>query len=113
MTRKRKTVLKGFLMAQDVSHIDPDNKLLLEYWNRVKNNLFVLMDTINPDKQDVVFLNNELKKIAKKYEGYYLKITIEPVQNLKAEKEPVPDPDEEYEGFEKFKRTMFSLFKIS
>lgn len=106
--KKRKTELKGFLMVEDVSKADKSNTTLQEYWKRVKDNLFILGDDNN-----VVFLNNELKKIAQKYEGRYIKITFEETPYIPPEEEGLMDIDTEYKGFEKAKRTFFKLFKIS
>lgn len=112
--KKRKTTYKGFLTAQDATKWDKNDKDFYTYWNKVKDNLFILMDTIDPNNQDVIFLNREFKKIAKKYEGHMVKITIEPVYSYESIKDKgVPDLDEEYQGFEKFKRTIFTLFNIS
>ena len=66
------------------------------------------------DSDTMVFLNRELKKIAKKFEGVKVRITIEPLYGKSAQpRGNIPTPEEEYEGFELFKRRMFSLFKIS
>ena len=52
--------------------------------------------------------------IAKKFEGVKVRITIEPLYGKDAQpRGHIPTPEEEYEGFELFKRRMFSLFKIS
>ncbi|MHA1338633.1 MAG: hypothetical protein ACTSRZ_00090 [Promethearchaeota archaeon] len=108
MAKKRKTILKGFLSAEDVRKMDMSDPTLKEYWNRVKNNLFIL-----GDDQNIYFLNNELKKIAKKYDGRYIKITIEEIEYEPPEERGLPDMDTEYDGFEKFKRQIFNLFKIT
>ena len=106
--KKRKTVLEGYLSAEDVRKMDMSNEVLKEYWSRVKNNLFIL----GSDKE-IFFLNNEFKKIAKKYEGRHIRITIEEVPYVPPEEEGLPDMDTEYEGFEKFKKQMFTIFRIS
>lgn len=108
MGRKRKSIYKGFLSAQDVRKMDMSDKTLKNYWSRVKNNLFIL-----GDEENVIFLNREFKKLARKFEGKYVKITIEEEDYEPPEERGLPDMDTEYDGFEKFKRTMFSVFGIS
>jgi hypothetical protein len=109
-TQKRKTVLQGFLSAQDISKTEIQDADVAEYWKKVKNNFFVLVDT---EKDKVVFLNRELKDIAKKYEGSTIRITIEPITTHEIAEHKLPDMENEYQGVEKFKRTIFSIFKIS
>jgi hypothetical protein len=111
MGRKRKSVYSGFLAAEDVNHLKKDDNTFLNYWKRVKDNLFLL---INPDEEDIVFLNREFKEIAKKFEGKWVKITIEEDRRRKRLKDDeMPDLDEKYEGIEKYKRILFNLFDIS
>ena len=119
MARKpRKVEIKGFLGAEDVTKWPKDDKEFHQYWNKIKNNLYLVMDTVDPNNKGVKFLNREFKSIAKKFEGHYVKITVEAMPTPKAamgirDTTGMPDMDDEYEGFEEFKRTMFSLFKIS
>ena len=72
--KKRKTVLEGYLSAEDIRKMDNSDETLKKYWSRVKNNLFIL----GSDKE-IFFLNNEFKKIAKKYQGRHIRITVEEV----------------------------------
>jgi len=106
--KKVKTILKGYLSYSDVKKLNMNDPTFKEYWNRVKDNLFIF-----GDEEKIYFLNNEFKEIAKKYEGKYLKITIEEIPYVPKEKQGLPDMDKEYQGFEKFKRQIFHLFKIS
>nr|MDO8111348.1 hypothetical protein [Candidatus Sigynarchaeota archaeon] len=111
MAKKAKTEYRGYLIAQDAASWDPNDKEFAAYWNKVKNNLFVLGDMEN---QKITFLNRELKDLAKKYEGVRVRITIEQDPNPPSAKAgKMPDPNEEYQGFEKFKRVAMNLFKIS
>ncbi len=105
--KKRKTTIKGYLVAQDIEKMELDADTS-EYWDRVKNNLFIL-----GDDENIVFLNREFKKIAEKYKGRYIKVTIEETPYIRGNTEGLPDMDEEYDGFEKYKRTLFSVFKIT
>jgi hypothetical protein len=111
MAKKAKSEYRGYLIAQDAKQWDPTDKEFAAYWNKVKDNLFVLGDMEN---QKIVFLNREFKDLAKKYEGVRIRITIEQdpaPATAKAGK--MPDPNEEFQGFEKFKRVALNLFKIS
>ncbi len=111
MAKKAKSVYSGYLLAQDAKQWDPNDEDFAAYWNKVKNNLFVLGDVEN---KKVVFLNRELKDLAKKYEGVRVRITIEQDPNPPSVKPgKMPDPNEEFQGFEKFKRVAMNLFKIS
>ncbi len=111
MGKKAKSVYSGYLVAQDAKQWDPNDKDFAAYWNKVKDNLFVLGDVEN---QKIVFLNRELKDLAKKYEGIRVRITIEHDPTPPSEKPgKMPNPNEEFQGFEKFKRVAFNLFKIS
>jgi hypothetical protein len=111
-TRRAKTVISGYLIAQDVKQWDPNDKDFQDYWKKVKDNLFVVG---NVEEQKVTFLNRELKEIAKKYDGLRVQITIEQDPNPPGLKEgvvPAPDPNEEFQGSEKFKRVVLNLFKL-
>ncbi|MHA1793680.1 MAG: hypothetical protein ACTSVI_13625 [Promethearchaeota archaeon] len=113
MGKKRKLVYEGFLTVEDIKNIDPNDKDLKEYWSRIKNYLIVLGDV---DTQQVVFLNREFKKIAKRFEGFKVRITIEAArsrEDIDAEGDALPDIDEEYKGFEKFKRVLMDRLNIS
>ncbi|MHA1729639.1 MAG: hypothetical protein ACTSWY_13060 [Promethearchaeota archaeon] len=107
MVHKKKVMYKGFLIAKNMNkEIIDDN--LAEYWRNIKDNLFILGDF---DNQKITFLNRELKKIASKFEGTRIQITIEPYNGEK--NKGLPDPNKEYKGYEKFKRTVFSMFKLT
>ncbi|MHA1679459.1 MAG: hypothetical protein ACTSUE_00470 [Promethearchaeota archaeon] len=112
MAKKRKTVMEGYLIATDVRDADERDETIKAYWNKVKHNLYILGDAVN---QKVVFLNRELRKIARKYEGYRIKITFEvvdePARGDLREGE-MPNLDEQYEGFEKFKMVLMNIFNI-
>jgi len=110
-SRKAKTVFRGYLLEQDVKQWDPNDKDFQDYWKKVKDNMFVVGDMQN---QKVTFLNRELKVVAKKYEGLRVRITIEQDPNPPEYKEGMvtPDPSEEFQGFEKFKRVALNLFKL-
>jgi hypothetical protein len=111
VAKKAKTEYRGYLIAQDVKQWDPNDADFAAYWDKVKDNLFVLGDVEN---KKVVFLNREFKAIAKKYEGVRVRITIEQDPNPASFKPgKLPDPNEEFQGFEKFKRVAMNLFKIS
>ncbi|MFX0101563.1 MAG: hypothetical protein ACFFCS_18450 [Candidatus Hodarchaeota archaeon] len=104
-------VYEGYLFAEDAKSFAKSDAVILDYWNRVKDNLFVLGDV---DSQEITFLNRELKIIAEKFKERKLRITIEPVIEYEGgRKGYVPDPSSEYTGFEKFKRVFFKLFRIS
>ena len=111
-TRRAKTVYTGYLVAQDVKQWDPEDKDFHDYWKKVQDNLYVVGDVEN---QKVIFLNRELKAVVKKYEGMRVRITIEQDPNPPGVKEgelPSPDPNEEFQGSEKFKRVVLNLFKL-
>ena len=111
MARKKKVIYDGYLVAKDMGTNTITDPLIAEYWSRVKNNLFILGD---PENGKITFLNREFKKLTENFEGNRVKITIEPVYDKKKPvDEGLPDLDEEYKGFEKFKRTVFTLFKIT
>jgi hypothetical protein len=111
MSRKRKSIFEGYLTAADVRNAESDDSDIVQYWNKVKHYIYMLGNT---DSDTMVFLNRELKKIAEKFEGVKVRITIEPLYGKNAQpRGHIPTPEEEYEGFELFKRRMFSLFKIS
>ena len=111
MGKKRKSVFEGYLTAADVREAESDDSIIVQYWNKVKHHIYMLGDT---EAETMVFLNREFKKIAKKYEGVKVRITVEPLYGKNAQSSGhMPTPEEEYEGFELFKRRMFSLFKIS
>ena len=111
MAKKKKVIYNGYLIAKDMGTSGITDQVISEYWSRVKNNLFILGD---PLKGDITFLNREFKKLTEKFEGTKVRITIEPIsEQKKSLNEGLPDLDEEYDGFEKLKRTVFSLFKIT
>jgi hypothetical protein len=111
MARKRKTVFEGYLTAADVREAESESADIVQYWKKVKHHIYMLGDV---DTETMVFLNRELQKIAKRYEGLKVRITIEPLYGKDTQpRGHIPTPEEEYEGFELFKRRMFSLFKIS
>jgi len=111
MTRIRKSVFEGYLTAADVRDAQSDSTDLIQYWNKVKHHIYILGDV---EAKNMVFLNREFQKIAKKFEGIKVRITIEPLYGKDAQaRGHIPTPEEQYEGFELFKRRMFSLFKIS
>ncbi|NMC03848.1 MAG: hypothetical protein GYA24_01490 [Candidatus Lokiarchaeota archaeon] len=111
MAKKTKSVYTGYLIAQDVKRWDPADKEFAATWNKVKDNIFVIGDV---DDDNVTILNREFKDIAKKFEGTRVRITIEQEPNPAPVKPgKMPNPDEEYQGFEKVKRVAFKLFKIS
>ncbi|MBN2151247.1 MAG: hypothetical protein JW839_07380 [Candidatus Lokiarchaeota archaeon] len=111
MAKKAKTVYRGYLIAQDAKQWDPNDKDFAAYWNKVKDNLFVVG---NLEEKKIKFLNRELKALAKKYEGVRVRITVEQdPEPPSARAGKMPDPNEEFQGFEKFKRVAMNLFKIS
>jgi hypothetical protein len=111
MSRKRKSVYEGYLTAADVRDSESDESIIVQYWNKVKHHIYMLGDA---ETDSMIFLNREFEKIAKKYEGIKVRITIEPLYGKRTQSiGHMPTPEEEYEGFELFKRRMFSLFKIS
>ena len=110
MPKKRKKVFKGYLLAEDMRNLDPNNEDFIKYWNHIKDYLLILGDIEN---DSIKFLNREFIKLAEKFEGIKLKITIETLHGEEKKSNGLPDLNEEYEGFEKFKKTVFSIFKIS
>lgn len=111
MSRKRKTVFEGFLTSADVRDAESDDSTIMQYWNKVKHYIYMVGDM---ETETMIFLNRELKKVAEKYEGIKVRITIEPLYGKDAlPRGHMPTPEEQYEGFELFKRRMLSLFKIS
>ena len=111
MGKKRKAVYEGFLIAADVRDAESEESDIVQYWNKVKQHIYMLGDVEN---ESMVFLNREMKKIAKRFEGVKIRITFEPLYGKSTQPTgKMLTPEEEYEGFELFKRRMFSLFKIS
>ncbi len=113
MAKKGTTTFRGYLIADDVNSHDKDDKEFWEYWNRINDTLYVIGSS---EAKEVTFLNKELKRVAKKYEGQFVKITIEPDTPPAPggpRKGKMPDPNEMYTGAEKFKRLLFNQFKIS
>ena len=110
MGKKRKSVFEGYLTAADVRKAESEDADIVQYWNKVKHHIYMLGDI---DTGTMIFLNREFKKIAKKYEGVKVRITIEPLYGKDTQPSGhMPSPEEQYEGFELFKRRMMSLFKI-
>ena len=111
MGKDKPIVYEGYLFAEDAKDFAKSDAVILEYWNRVKDNLFVLGDV---DTQQITFLNREFKIIAEKFKERKVRITIEPAIEYEGNRKGfVPDPSREYTGFEKFKRIFFKFFRIS
>ncbi|MBD3187139.1 hypothetical protein GF325_09945 [Candidatus Bathyarchaeota archaeon] len=112
--RFKKTEYDGFLVALNVKNMANEDGEITAYWNRVKDNLYVIGD--EEDKK-LVFLNRELQKVAEKYEGTRVKITIEPLVASQEKAEHVndmmPDLGKEFKGFERFKRVLMNIFRIT
>ena len=113
MAKKSATTFRGYLIADEVKSHDKADTDFWEYWDRINDTLYVIGSA---EAKEVTFLNKELKKVAKKYEGQFVKITIEPDTPPApggAQKGKMPDTNQMYTGAEKFKRMLFNQFKIS
>ena len=110
MGKKRKSMFEGYLTAADVREAESKESDIVQYWNKVKHYIYMIGDM---DTGKMVFLNREFNKLAKKFEGIKVRITVEPLYGKDAQSPGhMPTPEEQYEGFELFKRRMMSLFKI-
>ncbi|MBN2154995.1 MAG: hypothetical protein JW776_03030 [Candidatus Lokiarchaeota archaeon] len=111
MGRKRRAIYEGYLTVADVRKADSKDSDIVQYWKRINHNIYLLGDV---ETETMIFLNRELKKLAERFEGVKVRITFEPLYGKMTQpRGKIPTPEEQYEGFELFKRRMFSLFKIS
>ena len=74
MPKRKKSIYRGFLYNKDMKGIETMDENFSKYWDHIKNNLFILGDFEN---KKIIFLNREFSKIAKKFIGKKVKITVE------------------------------------
>jgi len=90
LARKKTLKYEGTLIKRDVSRWAKDDEKIHNYWEKIKDTLFFLIN-----EKDAVILNSKLNDIYRKFKGKRIEIVIQEAKSKPRVK--IPDLDEKFD----------------